>query len=373
MTTPQLPFILHVDDDPDDLTTWLGAVRESGRVDIEVVPPDDVTAEHLRRASLVLVDFRIEHWPSRTKAAALALKPVNGLALLSVLQEAAYELDKDRPRAFALFTAVVSDVARGLIPRPYIVARAHNLEWVFDKADGDLPARVSRVAELSEAIQGLPSPWPGDSAEHAGQALRRWLGIPSEAVWAEGAWDGVMRCRPPMHEFAEHTHGIGVLRWALHRIWPYPTFLIDDAHLAARLRVEARSLSSELAANTDLQKLLMPAQYDGPLAGFLGRRWWRAAVESIIFNTTPDDPANIAALHERLKAAAPKLALLDGTHFPVLDGRFCTQEVLASATEVVEVVPDDWPPFADSAWALRSDLPDNPSLAAVATGEEETG
>jgi len=32
----------------------------------------------------------------------------------------------------------------------------------------------------------------------------------------------------------------------------------------------------------------------------------------------------------------------------------------------VEVLPDDWPPFADSAWALKEDLDAAPDLKAIA-------
>ncbi len=374
MASNDRPFVLHVDDAPDDLSAWVDEVRGQGRVAIEAWHPDDVTEEHLRRASLVLVDFRIEDWARRDNAGALALKPTNGLALLSVLQEAAYDLDKDTPRAFALFTAVVRDVARGLVPQPYIVARAHNLEWVFDKTGGSLSERATRVAELAEAIRRLPTPWPGETAEQPAAALRAWLCMP-DAPWSEIAWEGVVRCHPPMHEFAEHTHGIGVLRWALHRIWPYPTFLLDDAHLAARLRIDLASLRSEFATNARLQAALAPAVYEGPLSEFLGRRWWRAAIESIVFDLASADPANISILHDHLKSLAPGLGLLGtGVVFPVLDATFSTQERLASADDVVEVVPDDWPPFADPAWALKTETDAHMELAAVAlsggAGEE---
>jgi hypothetical protein len=359
------PFVLHVDDDPDELRSWRDEVRGQGRVDLDVFHPDDVTEDALRRASLVLVDFKLERWPLRANAGSLALRPPNGLALLSVLQEAAYELDKDSPRAFALFTAVINDVARGLVAQPYIVARAHNLEWVFDKTTTDNVPRGHRVAELAESVLSLPKPWPGDSLDHASTALKQWLSIPA-ATWQDAAWGQVERCRPPMHEFAEHTHGIGILRWALHRIWPYPTFLIDDAHLAARLRVDLASLRAQLGTNGQLQQLLAPVRYAGPLAAFLGRRWWRAGVESIVFSLASKDPSNLRVLHERLTHVAPELRVIDGAMaFPVIDERFRVKDQLATAAEVVEVVPDDWPPFADSAWALRDDARSNAHLMAI--------
>ncbi|SEU24618.1 hypothetical protein [Stigmatella erecta] len=366
------PFILHVDDEPDDLRGWIDEVRSQSRVQIEVCHPDDVTEQNLRNASLVLVDFKIERWERRENAGVLALKPSNGLALLSVLQEAAYALDKERPRAFSLFTAVVKDVARGLVPQPHIVARAHNLEWVFSKTTPNVVIRAQRAAELAEAVRSLPRPWPGDSSRHASDALKKWLMIPPEVSWAEAAWDAVVRCRPPMHEFAEHTHGIGVLRWALHRVWPYPTFLLDDAHVAARLRVDLESLRTQLESNQKLSDLLAPVQYRGPLANFSGRRWWRAGLESIIFDLASSDPASTALFHSQLIEKAPGLKVFkSGLLFPVIDEVFNVKSSLAAADQVVEVVPDDWPPFADSAWALKSDLDVHAELAAVAVRDED--
>lgn len=372
MTTAAMPFVLHVDDDPDELRGWEDEIRSQDRVQLEVCHPQDVMEESLRRASLVLVDFKLDRWPQREKAGALALKPTNGIALLSVLQEAVYDLDKDSPRAFAIYTAVVRDVARGLVPQPHIVARAHNLEWVFDKTGADIALRARRVAELAETVDSLPRPWPGDSPEHASGALQKWLAIPDDAAWKNAAWEAVERCHPPMHEFAEHTHGIGVLRWALHRIWPYPTFLLDDAHLAARLRVELASLRAQLEASEQLRSLLAPALYRGPLDTFVGRRWWRAGLESIIFDLASEDPSSIVLLHDQLSKLASGLKACGfGMAFPVIDENFNVKDFLAAADQVVEVVPDDWPPFADTAWALKSDLDSHPDLAAIALSNEQ--
>ena len=375
MTTADRPFVLHVDDEPDDLRAWQTEVQSQSRVDLEICHPDEVTAESLRRASLVLVDFKIERWAGRDNVPSMALKPPNGIALLSVLQEAAHELDSEIPRAFALFTAVMTEVARGLVPQSHIVARAHNLEWVFDKTASDIGMRARQVAELAESVCLLPRHWPGDSQEEASEALKKWLSLPLDATWGEAAWDDVLRCHPPMHAFAEHTHGIGVLRWALHRVWPYPTFLLDDAHVAARMRLDLQSFRTQFEKDVHLRSLLTPVQYCGPLKTMVGMRWWRAGIESLIFNLAQDDPASVRALHEQLNYIAPDLRMCEsGMEFPVLDENFNTKDTLGTADQVIEVVPDDWPPFADTAWALKVDRDLHADLAAIAVdldGQEE--
>lgn len=367
------PFILHVDDQPDELRLWQEAVGDLGRVHLAVFHPNEVREEELSRSSLVLVDLRLDHWPDRENITPLSLKPVNGLALLAVLQEKAFTLAPETPRAFALYTAAIQDVARGLPHQPHIISRAHNLEWIFEKngwQGNNITERALRIAELAAAVRALPSPWPWDAPEAAAGALSQWLGLRSDVTWHEAAWRAIRRCRPPLHEFAEYTQGVGVLQWALHRILPYPTFLLDEAHLAARLRVTLDSLRSCLTSDS-LGGLFGEAQYQGQLQRFLGRRWWRAGIEAKLFELTVDAPGDLGALQEALKEKVPALETVPEPRlFPVLDGQFHVKGQLATQEQVVEIVPDDWPPFADEAWALREDLEDSPRLKAIAVDEE---
>lgn len=365
------PFVLHVDDQPNDLGNWQEEVRASTDIELVVVHPEEVTPENLRNAALVLVDFKIEQWQARESADALALCPVNGLALLAVLQEKAIELAPKQPHAFALYTAVIREVARELPHQPHIISRAHNLEWIFEKNGGSgntLRERARRVATLAAAVRALRTPWPADSADEAAKALSEWLALSSDVTWHDAAWRAIRRCHPPLHEFAEHTHGVGILRWALHRILPYPTFLLDEAHLAARLRVTLKSLRSSIDS---LSGLFSEAEYRGQLQSFLGRRWWRAGIEAKLFELTADAPGDLEALHEALKEKVPTLeTVCQPRLFPVLDEEFRLKDRLAAQDEVVQIVPDDWPPFADEAWALREDLDDSPTLKAIAVDEE---
>lgn len=375
------PFVLHVDETIDDLRTWRDEVNASGRVRLEVRHPDDVTAKDLVEARLVLVDFSLDPWKTRDNlkddngaAVGPSLKPPNGLALLPILQEHANALSKDQPRAFALYTGRVADIARDLIPRSHIVARAHNLEWVFGKTDGTNAWRVAKVTDLASAVAALPKPWPGESGDSAGKALRDWLGLPKDASWSDSAWRSILHCRPPIHQFAEHTHGIGVLRWMLHKILPYPCFLLDDAHVAARLRVTVASFREALAAGGPLATLLRSAEYTGQLGTFLERRWWRSALDSIVFELAKDDPSSLALLHKALTERAPKLEVVDAESlFPVVDAAYRVTDVLALPKDVVEIVPDDWPPFADSAWALRSEVESADALKSIVASDASLG
>lgn len=371
MTTPKMkPFVLHVDDEPDDLRPWVAEVQRQERIDIRVYHPQDITAGELEKASLVLVDFKIEKWTERDSAPALALRPPNGLAVLATLQEKANEFEPKHAQAYALYTAVIGDIARELVHQPHIIARAHNLEWIFEKNGLDQPilARAQRVADLAEAVQALPQVWPSD-ATGATKALHEWLSLDTTVPWSEAAAREVRRCRPPIHEFAEHTHGLGVVRWALHKILPYPAFLIDDAHFAARLRVSLPSLKAT-ADSAEFRQLFGAAAYKGQLANFIGRRWWRAGVENAIFEATADSPGDLDVLREALTRIPNIVVEKSPRLFVVLGAQFKTKDSLATEENVVEVRPDDWPPFADEAWSLRADLDDVPELKAVAVEDD---
>ena len=90
----------------------------------------------------------------------------------------------------------------------------------------------------------------------------------------------------------------------------------------------------------------------------------------MIFEATADSPGDLAALQNVLKQKVPGIELQDVPRlFPVLGKQFKTKDNLATEDAIVEVRPDDWPPFADEAWALRADLEDAPELKAVA-GED---
>lgn len=56
--------------------------------------------------------------------------------------------------------------------------------------------------------------------------------------------------------------------------------------------------------------------------------------------------------------------------YPVLDHGFNIRDELAQQSEVVEVLPDDWPVFADEAWALKADVEESPVLEAIVIRED---
>jgi len=361
------PFVLHIDD--DDLSAWAQVANANTSIELEVVHPNEVTQELLEKASVVLVDLRLDDWEERDQAP-FALQLSNGLAVIPALQQKL--VSSERPRAFALLTANKRNIARALPNRAHLLARANNIEWVFDKAPSagsSEAALASRISELAQAVVTLQDEWPAESARGARLALEQWLGLDSSVDWYHSAWSSVRRCFPPLHGFAKHTHGMGLLRWMLHKILPYPCFLLDEIQLAARLHVEPDSLLAALARKEALSKRLDAVRYRGQLSTFDGPRWWRAGVDALMFELSDEFAGDVAAA---ITSFDQKLQLLPWeAAFPVLDSEL-KQTKLASSADVAQVVPDDWPPYADFAWVLRSELDAEERFRAILVrGDEE--
>ena len=261
------PVILVVDDEPDELLRSEMSLGLSDRAEVDVLHPSDLESQYLTRADLVLVDYKLDHWTDRRQPDTLKIR--TGLALAAVLQEFANETSGDQLTAFALQTGHLSDI-QGRIRPPYVshvVARLGNLEWAFGKRD---EGRFDQMVLLGEAAQDLSKTWPADEQESISRA-RDLLDMDENANWFERGWRDVSECQPPIHELVDSGHGVLFLRWLLHQILPYPCFLWDTHHVAARLRMHVEDLK-RLVKNDDseLARDLRERRYSGILAGFLG-------------------------------------------------------------------------------------------------------
>lgn len=348
------PVVLAIDD--DELT----GTELSLRANAEVVTrqPDEVTLGDLRRANVVLIDYQIDDWPGRDSATAITLKPANGVALAAVLRSQAESRSGrwDTRRAFAIHSGKLHELAGGL-PAPsreHAIARTLNLEWAFSKAHSahNPPLRV-QVESLANAVKRLPSTWP-DEPERAVAVVQKLLAAPSaKQRWRERAFDDVAACQPPVHAWATATKGMALIRWLLHQVLPYPTFLWDERYLAARLHVTADSLRRALSTDKRTQRAFAESEYSGVLDAFLGRRWWRAGIEHLLWQWTEGDPFNGAALQKAVMKRASKSLDIVELNRPVVcvdDRSFRPTDHFVDAASAVEVRPDDWPSFAEQAW-----------------------
>ena len=347
MTSVEKPSILIIDDKFDELGPQV-ALRMNSHATADVIHPKDVEMSHLEDVDLVLVDYRLDSWPERD-VQSVSLKPTTGMALAVMLREQVDRSQKDRLTAFALHTGHLNDI-QGRLPSAtaqHVLACLNNLEWVFPKSDDH---RYKQMALLADAVRQLPIQWPEDS-DGSTSTVRKLLALNEDVNWLDRCWLEVLDCRVPIHELATGRHGILFIRWLLHQVLPYPCFLWAEYWVAARLGITVDALSKVLKGNNALAKDLESMRYSGILAGFLGDRWWRGALEDYVWvaaGHTADGQQLREALIER---AGMYLEPIDANPAVVcMDTDLQPTDQFLSPMTAVTLRPDHWPPFADSAW-----------------------
>lgn len=317
--------------------------------------PRDVDLSDLEWADLVLMDFIINNWDERDELEQVSLKPRNGLALAAVLREHADATNNGGHSytAFAIHSAHIGDISARLHTTnrtPYVVARLNNLEWAFDKAD---TARFASSAALADAVRHVSALWPSVDAGGIGTATADLLKLDADATWSERAADDVVLCQIPLSEFSAGTNGLLFLRWLLHGIMPYPTFLLAMHWVAARLRITPASLRRVMDGESDLASDLAACRYNGVLASFDGPRWWRAAVDQYVWDLRAAGAREPAQFHAELERRAGISLEHVAAVSPVVcvDRELKPRDGLCALEAVVRLVPDLWPAYADPAYA----------------------
>ncbi len=340
------------------------------------VGPDAVTPEMVEGAAVILVDFVIDDWRNdelEDGRCAAALLPANGLALLSTLRSLVERADLNRkrdPKAFALLTGEPGKLSplRGS-QREHAIARLRDVEWIFEKpATREGWASLGgRINALGFAVAQLPDKWPSES-EPLKAAVTALVALDFKESWADSAWDELLTARAPIHELSDATNGNVFLRWLLQRSLPYPGLFWDETYLAARLRTTCAALQSAMKGNKEFTDRLATCQYKGILADFDGRRWWRRGVEALIWELTDGRPYSVEALSHLVP---PFEGNTDRELVVCLEASFNPDSSrLYIADDVVRVLPDDWPPFADQAYMTLESVRSDAALASIVVPED---
>ena len=368
MTNIEKPFILVIDDEPEELVAQV-ALEFNGRATAQVKHPQDVELSDLNNADLVLVDYVLENWPERDVLSSISLQPANGMALAVVLREQADKNKRGKLTAFALHTGHLGDI-QGRFPvetAQHVLARLNNLEWVFPKMDSNsyrqVPNRYSQMLLLANAVRQIPNQWSQDSFDST-EMVKQLLAMDEEGDSFERCWHDVKDCRVPVEELSVGGHGILFIRWLLHQVLPYPSFLWAEHWVAARFGISIQSLQQVLKNNSPLAKDLKSMRYSGILAGFLGDRWWRGAIEDYAWNLLEGHTADVQRLRDALAQRAgtdldpieanPAVVCVDTDWQP-------TDKFLSPMTAII-LHPDHWPPFADAAWMEIETVRNNAAL-----------
>ena len=349
-------YVLMIEDNPSGVPERIrDLLAERENVEVELLHPSDVTEEILRVAAVVALDHQLEYWEERESLSSVALQPRNGIALAAVLRSclAPEEIGKD-VTAFCLLTGHPDDLA-GRSPyerRPQVLARSKDLEWVFSK---EQPKEIAdQIASLAQCV-GLIREVTGGARVSPRRIIETALGVDAIADLSDQLWASIERCQPPLVEIDEWKVPMYLVRWLLHRILPYPCFLLDNLHLAARLRVTPESLRACAGGESDFAKILDTCRYTGVLREFAGDRWWAAAVDALLWEKRNAGTISLQDLQTQLLADSGNSLEFVSFREPVvyLDEKL-EPAGMEDLSNTVRLQPDDWPIYAHAARALVS-------------------
>lgn len=362
------PSILFVDDQAAVLARSV-KLQFGSECRVTVLDPEELKRPAILNADLILVDFDLTDWHSSVQEdeddEPIARRaPQDGLALIAQLKSIGETAKHPRPTSYALHTG-----QKGRLPGgeawngpSHLLARALNVEWVFEKNLSDFS---SQMVSLARAAAALPRSWPTGQGGPSTSRIHKLLGLDKKMKWATRASEQVAGSELPLGDFAVATHGLAILRWMLHTILPYPTFLIDDRSVALRLGVTVASLRVAFERQRGLKRLLTPASYEGVLSDFLGQRWWRAGVDSILW-TRSRGAADPRAITELLVKEFSDLKPIRHKHpVALLNDDLLPGDEVEDVASAVEVRPEGWPIHADRAWVALKSAREHPTLRAL--------
>lgn len=118
---------------------------------------------------------------------------------------------------------------------------------------------------------------------------------------------------------------------------------------------------------------LAPAAYGGVLTTFMGARWWRAGVESLIWSLGGGSMA-AKRLHSKLndEVGISLEPITDPEPVVCIDQNYAPLPEACPGADVVRIVPDDWPLYAGQAWTTVTLARQHPRLTAI-VAESDAG
>ena len=371
-----MPQILIVDDEADiQRAVFYDAKFVNDDISVDVTHPEDLTEEQLLAADVVLVDFELKTWDSRDATPSMALRPIDGIALTTVLRRHQQISTKNSPVVFALYSAHVQNIWRGMEPSPPLheFCRAFGLDWVFPKESStseyklDTPELLTQLESLATTSSKLKQIFDGTNEIIGSRFAEEFLALKSDSEWYQIALDDLMSCRPPLQKSAEKDAGLGLARWLLHRIFPYPTFLRTDHYIAQRFGIQPNTLESLLAPGNGFCDLIQNSIYSGALAPLVDRRWWRAGIDHAAWKISDGNTVDAETFAKRVSELSgvhvnPVFSI---PHVSTVDENLNEAEMLSQLTDTVRLIPDDWPAYADPARGRIDLVESNPLLASL--------
>jgi hypothetical protein len=370
-------LVLAIDDEHEAIP------KLPGRFRVEVIDPEDddaefskQLAEHVGAASLILIDQKF-----RNETPSLSMRAQDGASFVAHLRSwartsgmrlAPLVMFTNQEDAFANeIPAVGASVPLGgsFVGREHRLAPTLDVEWIAFKAANGVADRISEIAVSYDAVRKV-SGWNGASLDD----IERLLHIPDGATWTARAKEELQSARPPVNEkdpsSPETIRGSAqVIRWLCQRALPYPGMLMSDLFAAwsLGLTVDAFRVLADAEPKSSWLQALHQSRYQGPLNGFLGRRWWRAGIGQLVWQLE-----EASASHSSREAAFAQVApdVTAGPIVPVSTHAVAwtedfQEDSIRPVGELVQLHPPGWPAEAMEPWLPRSEVEKDRTLSAM--------
>ncbi|MFG1998615.1 hypothetical protein ACGFNU_05645 [Spirillospora sp. NPDC048911] len=358
-TVPAARHVLIIDDEPEEQQQAAAVLRTQGLA-VAVRAPEEVTEDDLMHADVFAIDQYYQWAGDDPRPQQVAFSPPDGLALAGIVARRKQNRIS-RPPVVVLRTGHLDELAGGL-PRAVkvpMMSAQYNIDWMLSKTDESAGDKLIQLADAADALRRLGA---------AGNQGAAWLAVPQNASWADEALLEVAVCRPPEHSMADYTHGIAWLRWFAHRVLPFPSFLVSDVKAAVLLGLSHAEFHAQVSdPASPLGSKIIEFRYTGELCDLVGRRWWRAGLETFAEDLLIDAPSGLS--RPEMFAEAYRRTYQQQLRVLQLDRPVVTidpdydETGVEEAEDCLRLAPDFWPTFADEPWALREDLEDDPGFA----------
>lgn len=248
--------------------------------------------------------------------------------------------------------------------RRHVLAAEHGVDWVAPKSQQGIETgdEIAMLADASKQVRAAIRKIPDDDATDT--LMRRLTALPARQNWTNASLAQISRL--PMPRLSGSSSGNAADRalastraylvWMLHRVLPYASFLISDRQAAVRLGITLSGLETLLTAvqETDHVRRLKKIEYQGVLKGFAGRRWWRAGIDLLVWETTNAGKGLRVELETLLKDEQAFLTVVDPV--VVSDADFIETDQVASSADCVRVMDEHAPPDTLPIWVLKSEV-----------------
>jgi hypothetical protein len=343
--------ILYVDDEVEDLLLQARQAREQQR--FVQLTPDDVQKDQSRardvasKSNLWLFDFFNDDEKRRTPDLSQTATAANGVSLL---QQFRLVVGDARPPSMVISNHLEEAVGPELnLSRRHVAAEELGVDWIAPKS-GRVLREATAIADGFDILTRSSAQLAEDPRAYSANLATVILSLPADASWRNTAIRDVNHHRPP----AWNKHSIRrsareVISWLVRHVLPYPTFVINERHIAARLGISLDCVRAAIDAKTKLREALSSCRYRGVLSDFAGRRWWSAGVDALGMNI-PTRAEDREAFLTAWVHPIPLTILEFDDPVVVSDADLVEQDELADASACVRAADEHFPPEVPHAW-----------------------